>query len=198
MGNRLSKIYTRTGDDGSTGLGDGTRVSKDSARVVDGERADRLGEDLARLGGGALGGAVHAEHELVHLRAVAQRPQPPLQRTEPVRHRDADGLVREVAVEPAGELHGIPGGHLQRLAERGGDPRVGEPGGRRGQPERSPELVELSEDRPRGGEHGGGRDDTGEDQRLAHATPPSVAPSRSRRARTPPGGRGWRRTPDPG
>ena len=34
MGNRLSKIYTRTGDDGSTGLGDGTRVSKDSARVT--------------------------------------------------------------------------------------------------------------------------------------------------------------------
>lgn len=33
MGNRLSKIYTRTGDDGSTGLGDGTRVGKDSARV---------------------------------------------------------------------------------------------------------------------------------------------------------------------
>ena len=33
MGNRLSKIYTRTGDDGSTGLGDGTRVAKDSARV---------------------------------------------------------------------------------------------------------------------------------------------------------------------
>jgi cob(I)alamin adenosyltransferase len=33
MGNRLSKIYTRTGDDGSTGLGDGTRVSKDSLRV---------------------------------------------------------------------------------------------------------------------------------------------------------------------
>ena len=33
MGNRLSKIYTRTGDDGSTGLGDGTRTAKDSARV---------------------------------------------------------------------------------------------------------------------------------------------------------------------
>lgn len=33
MGHRLSKIYTRTGDDGSTGLGDGARVSKDSARV---------------------------------------------------------------------------------------------------------------------------------------------------------------------
>ena len=33
MGNRLSKIYTRTGDNGTTGLGDGTRVAKDSTRV---------------------------------------------------------------------------------------------------------------------------------------------------------------------
>jgi cob(I)alamin adenosyltransferase len=33
MGNRLSKIYTRTGDDGTTGLGDGSRTAKDSARV---------------------------------------------------------------------------------------------------------------------------------------------------------------------
>ncbi len=33
MGKRLSKIYTRTGDDGSTGLGDGSRTPKDAARV---------------------------------------------------------------------------------------------------------------------------------------------------------------------
>lgn len=34
MANRLSKIYTRTGDAGTTGLGDGTRVAKDSLRVA--------------------------------------------------------------------------------------------------------------------------------------------------------------------
>jgi cob(I)alamin adenosyltransferase len=34
MGHRLSKITTRTGDGGDTGLGDGSRVRKDSARVA--------------------------------------------------------------------------------------------------------------------------------------------------------------------
>lgn len=34
MGHRLSKIYTRTGDAGETGLGDGSRVPKDSTRIA--------------------------------------------------------------------------------------------------------------------------------------------------------------------
>ena len=33
MGNRLSKIATRTGDNGTTGLGDGSRTEKDSLRI---------------------------------------------------------------------------------------------------------------------------------------------------------------------
>ncbi len=49
MGNRLSKIYTRTGDDGTTGLGDGTRTNKDSARVEAYGTVDELNSALGVL-----------------------------------------------------------------------------------------------------------------------------------------------------
>jgi cob(I)alamin adenosyltransferase len=49
MGNRLSKIYTRTGDDGTTGLGDGTRVPKDGARVEAYGSVDELNSTLGVL-----------------------------------------------------------------------------------------------------------------------------------------------------
>ena len=49
MGNRLSKIYTRTGDDGTTGLGDGTRVRKDCARVEAYGTVDELNSVLGVL-----------------------------------------------------------------------------------------------------------------------------------------------------
>jgi cob(I)alamin adenosyltransferase len=40
MGHRLSRIVTRTGDDGTTGLGDGRRVAKDAARIEAGGSVD--------------------------------------------------------------------------------------------------------------------------------------------------------------
>jgi cob(I)alamin adenosyltransferase len=49
MGNRLSKIYTRTGDDGTTGLGDGTRVPKEGARVEAYGTVDELNSVLGVL-----------------------------------------------------------------------------------------------------------------------------------------------------
>jgi cob(I)alamin adenosyltransferase len=49
MGNRLSKIATRTGDDGSTGLGDGSRVGKDSLRVQAMGDVDELNSHLGLL-----------------------------------------------------------------------------------------------------------------------------------------------------
>lgn len=49
MGHRLSKIYTRTGDDGTTGLGDGTRVAKDDARVEAYGSVDELNSAIGVL-----------------------------------------------------------------------------------------------------------------------------------------------------
>ena len=49
MGNRLSKIVTRTGDDGTTGLADGSRVSKDSLRVIAMGDVDELNAVLGLL-----------------------------------------------------------------------------------------------------------------------------------------------------
>jgi cob(I)alamin adenosyltransferase len=55
MGHRLSKIYTRTGDKGETGLGDGTRTRKDSLRVEAFGTVDELNSAL---------GMVLADHTL--------------------------------------------------------------------------------------------------------------------------------------
>ncbi|MBL4762079.1 MAG: cob(I)yrinic acid a,c-diamide adenosyltransferase [Gammaproteobacteria bacterium] len=49
MGNRLTKIYTRTGDDGSTGLSGNVRVQKDDVRVVTMAALDELNSALGLL-----------------------------------------------------------------------------------------------------------------------------------------------------
>ncbi len=48
-GNRLSKIVTRTGDAGSTGLGDGSRTTKDSLRIDAIGEVDELNSTLGLL-----------------------------------------------------------------------------------------------------------------------------------------------------
>ena len=72
MGHRLSKIYTRTGDAGTTGLGDGSRVAKDSARVAAIGEVDELNAALGLLLTEALPDAVVAcldktQHDLFDL-----------------------------------------------------------------------------------------------------------------------------------
>src|SRR5882672_413918 len=49
MGHRLSKIITRTGDGGETGLGDGSRVRKDSPRVAALGEIDELNSAIGVL-----------------------------------------------------------------------------------------------------------------------------------------------------
>ena len=72
MGNRLSKIYTRTGDDGSTGLGDGTRVAKDSTRVTAYGTVDEANSAIGLLLAGELDDGIRdllttVQHQLFDL-----------------------------------------------------------------------------------------------------------------------------------
>ena len=72
MGNRLSKIATRTGDKGETGLGDGSRVAKDSARIQALGDIDELNSSIGVLLAEKMPAAVRAallkvQHDLFDL-----------------------------------------------------------------------------------------------------------------------------------
>ncbi|MBJ9975722.1 cob(I)yrinic acid a,c-diamide adenosyltransferase [Pseudomonas sp. S75] len=69
MGYRLSKIYTRTGDKGETGLGDGRRVPKDHPRVEAIGEVDMLNSQLGLL---LAGLAEHGLDELSEVLAPCQ------------------------------------------------------------------------------------------------------------------------------
>lgn len=72
MGHRLSKIVTRTGDAGTTGLGDGSRVAKDAARIEAIGAVDELNSTIGLLGTEPLPAEVAAslarvQHDLFDL-----------------------------------------------------------------------------------------------------------------------------------
>jgi len=74
MGYRLSKIYTRTGDKGTTGLGDGSRTDKDSVRVEAYGTVDELNSLVAMLASQAIPAQlcselVEIEHDLFDIGA---------------------------------------------------------------------------------------------------------------------------------
>jgi len=74
MGNRLSRIYTRTGDGGTTGLADGSRVAKDCARIEALGAIDELNSQLGAVLAQRLPAAVRepltiAQHRLFDLGA---------------------------------------------------------------------------------------------------------------------------------
>ncbi|WP_346832498.1 cob(I)yrinic acid a,c-diamide adenosyltransferase [Pseudomonas abietaniphila] len=74
MGFRLSKIYTRTGDKGETGLGDGRRVTKDHPRVEAIGEVDTLNSQLGLLLAGLRDqvAAVPAMQEVIDALAPCQ------------------------------------------------------------------------------------------------------------------------------
>jgi cob(I)alamin adenosyltransferase len=72
LANRLSKIYTRTGDSGTTGLGDGARVAKDSLRVAAMGDVDELNSVIGIMQTHALEPNIHGvlgaiQHDLFDL-----------------------------------------------------------------------------------------------------------------------------------
>src|SRR6185503_18246198 len=93
MGNRLTQIATRTGDDGTTGLGDGTRVPKDHLRVQAMGDVDELNSQLGVLLAEPLPDDVREllvviQHELFNLGGELSIPGYTLLKTEAVLQLD--------------------------------------------------------------------------------------------------------------
>jgi len=89
MGNRLSRIYTRTGDDGTTGLGDGSRTRKTDARVEAMGAVDETNTALGMLLTCELPDPVrrclvNAQHDLFDLGGELSIPGQALLRSEAV------------------------------------------------------------------------------------------------------------------
>ncbi len=93
MANRLSQISTRTGDDGTTGLGDGTRIGKDHLRVQAMGDVDELNSSLGVLLAEPLPDDVRellvvVQHELFNLGGELSIPGYELLKADAVRRLD--------------------------------------------------------------------------------------------------------------
>lgn len=100
MGFRLSKLYTRTGDSGTTGLADGSRVNKDSARIEAMGAVDELNSLLGVL----LAGLDNTTLQPVH------------QALAPIQHRLFD-LGGELAVPGVAVIEASDVAELERLID---------------------------------------------------------------------------------
>ncbi|MGZ5265336.1 MAG: cob(I)yrinic acid a,c-diamide adenosyltransferase [Caldimonas sp.] len=94
MANRLTQIATRTGDDGTTGLGDGSRVAKDNARIAALGDVDELNSNLGVLLAEPLPDDVREllvviQHELFNLGGELSIPGYELLKSEAVARLDA-------------------------------------------------------------------------------------------------------------
>ena len=104
MANRLTQIATRTGDDGSTGLGDGSRVTKDHLRVQAMGDVDELNSTLGVLLAEPLPEALRSllvtvQHELFNLGGELSIPGFTLLKAEAVLHLD-EALAQHNAALP--------------------------------------------------------------------------------------------------
>jgi cob(I)alamin adenosyltransferase len=114
MGQRLTQIATRTGDDGSTGLGDGTRVAKDHLRVAAMGDVDELNSQIGVLLAEPLPAAVREllvviQHELFNLGGELSIPGYELLKPEAVARLDEALAAHNAALPRLAEFI-LPGG----------------------------------------------------------------------------------------
>ena len=118
MGHRLTKIYTRTGDAGTTGLGDGSRVAKNSARVEALGAVDELNSCLGVLLAEPLGADLQAlltevQHDLFDLGGELSIPGYTAIRPEQVARLEQALDHHNETLEPLKEFI-LPGGSRRR------------------------------------------------------------------------------------
>lgn len=114
MGQRLTQIATRTGDDGTTGLGDGTRVSKDHLRVQAMGDVDELNSQIGVLLAEPLPDGVREllvviQHELFNLGGELSIPGFELLKVEAVARLD-EALAHHNATLPKLQEFILPAG----------------------------------------------------------------------------------------